>query len=240
MRSICDLLAGKMLWSRNARGFLAEDQSLSTAKPSEKHVPAVLNDIDWGTYTRLLRAFKRRRFWLTYDRGTLEITSSNWQREKTTYILGMFVDVLAEELNLPCEPGGRATLRRRRKNRGLEPDNCYWIANADRLAGRTHLDLRVDPPPDLTIEMDITHSSLDRMAIYAALGVPEVWRVARDGLAFNLLDSGVYKVRSHSISFPKLASADLVPFLAQLTQLGTTALVAQFREWVRQTLVNRP
>ncbi len=209
--------------------------------PSRIKPAAVLYDIDWGTYTRLLRAFEHRHgFRLTYDRGTLEIMSPLWEHQRPAYLLGRLIDVLTEELWLPCEPGRCVTLRRRRKSRGLEPDNCYWIANAARLAGKTHLDLRVDPPPDLAIEMDVTRSSLDRMSIYAALGVPEVWRATSEDLTFHLLENGVYQVRAKSLSFPQLASVDLVRFLASLAQKGTTALVAEFREWVKQVLVVGP
>ena len=210
---------------------------MSTAQSSVKPDAAVRHDIDWGTYTRLLRAFEpRRHFRLTYDRGTLEIRSPLWEHERPAYLLGRFIDVLTDELRMPCEPGRTVTLRRRRKSRGLEPDNCYWIANVGRLAGKTHLDLRVDPPPDLAIEIDITHSSLDRLGIYAALGVPEVWRVTAEGFTFHILVSGVYKVRPRSLSFPRLASADLVGFLARFGRhVGTTALVAEFRDWVRQS-----
>lgn len=212
---------------------------MSIAKSSAKRAPAVLHDIDWGTYTRLLRVFDRsRRFRLTYDRGTLEIMSPLWEHGRPAYLLGRFIDVITEELKLPYEPGGCVTLRRRRNSRGLEPDNCYWIASADRLAGKTHLDLRIDPPPDLAIEMDVTHSSLDRMSIYATLGVPEVWRATSEGLTFNVLERGGYHVRTHSLSFPRLASADLVAFLKQMGHLGTQSLIGQFRAWVRQTLVD--
>ena len=214
---------------------------MSIAKAPAKRVPAVLHDIDWVTYTRLLRAFDgRRHFRLTYDRGILEIMSPLWEHEKPAYILGRFIDVITEELQVAYEPGGSVTLRRRRKSRGLEPDKCYWIASADRLAGKTHLDLRVDPPPDLAIEMDVTHSSLDRMSIYAALGVPEVWRVTSGGLTFNVLEAGVYRARTHSLAFSQLASAELVRFLTESGHIGTSALISKFREWVRQTLVNRP
>ena len=209
--------------------------------PSSLRPSAVLHDIDWGTYTRLLRALgKTRRFRLTYDRGNLEIMSPLWEHEKPAYVLGMFIDVLTQVLKLQCEPGGSVTLRRRRKSRGLEPDKCYWIASAGRLEGKTHLDLRVDPPPDLAIEMDVTHSSLDRMGVYAALGVPEVWRVTSEGLAFHHLEAGVYQVRPKSLSFPQLASMDLVPFLNQLGHTGTSTLLAQFRQWVAQVLLHRP
>jgi Uma2 family endonuclease len=209
---------------------------MSLAIPFTAHPPAVLHDIDWCLYTRLLGAFRGRRFRLTYDRGTLEIMSPLWEHEGPAYLVGRFIDVLTEELNVPCRAGRSVTLRRRRKRRGLEPDNCYWIANAPRLQGKRHLDLSVDPPPDLAVEVDVTNSSLDRMSIYAALGVPEVWRLGAAGLAFHVLEAGAYQVRPHSLAFPQLASADLGGFLAQLGQTDDTALVRQFRDWVRAQL----
>lgn len=205
---------------------------------SAKRVPALLHDIDWHTYSRLLHAFAHRRgFRLTYDRGTLEIMSPLWDHERPSYILGRFIDVLTEELDLPCQPGGSVTLRRKLKSRGLEPDKCYWIVNAPRLLGKTRLDLRIDPPPDLAIEVDSTHSSLDRMSIYAALGVPEVWRLSSGGLEFRVLEDGTYRVHPKSLSFPRLSSADLVKFLEQLKEADSTALAKQFRNWVQKTLL---
>ncbi len=203
--------------------------------------PAVLYGIDWRTYTRLLRAFEgSRRFRITYDRGTLEIMAPLLHHEAPAYLLGRFIDVLTEELRLPCRAGRTVTLRRRRKQRGLEPDNCYWIANAGALQGRTRLDLRTDPPPDLAIEVDVTSSSLDRMSIYAALGVPEVWRLTAAGLSFNVLVGGSYQVQPNSLAFPRLAVADLAGFVAQVGQTDDTDLVRQFRDWVRRHIVAGP
>jgi len=213
----------------------------SVASPAARP-PAVLYDIDWKTYTRLLRVFEKshRRFRLTYDRGTLEIMSPLWQHEGPTDLLGCFIVVLTEEFDMPRRAGRSVTLRRRRKQRGLEPDNCYWIANAPAVQGRRELDLRIDPPPDLAMEIDVTSSSIDRMSIYVALGVPEVWRLSTGGIAFHLLESGTYQVRPNSLSFPRLASADLPPFLAQWGQVDETTIVRQFREWVKTQLLSRP
>src|SRR5581483_1300369 len=171
---------------------------MASAVPRAARPPAVLDDIDWPTYTRLLRAFEKakRRICLTYDRGTLEMMTPLWEHERPGRLLGRFVDVLVEDLGLPYLLGGSVTLRRRDRRRGLEPDNCYWIASAARLQGKTRLDLRVDPPPDLAIEMDVTHSSLDRLSIYAALRVPEVWRLDDQRLAFHLLEKKAYQVRT--------------------------------------------
>jgi Uma2 family endonuclease len=212
---------------------------MSTKTKRAKRAPALLHDIDWYTYTRLLHAFAHRRgFRLTYDRGTLEIMSPRWDLERPSYILGRCIDLLTEELDLPCEAGGSVTLRRKRKGRGLEPDICYWIANAHRLLGKTRLDLRIDPPPDLAIEVDVTHTAMDRMSIYAALGVPEVWRLSPMGLEFRVLEKDGYKVHPQSLSFPRLKSADLERFLAQGKETEPAALIKQFRDWVRKTLLS--
>src|SRR5262249_54893083 len=137
----------------------------------------VLRDIDWKTYNRLLRAFAERPgIRLTYDRGTLEIMSPSHGHDTDARFLGRLVVTLTEELGLPIKGGGSTTFRRRRRRRGLEPDDCYWIANEPRVRGKRKINLRVDPPPDLCIEVDVTHSSLNRLSIYAALNVPEVWR----------------------------------------------------------------
>src|SRR5262249_2223773 len=112
---------------------------MSTAVSNALDAPAVLYDIDWDTYSRLLRVLQsRRRFRLTFDRGTLEIMSPLWEHESPAYVLGCFIDALTEELHLPRRGGRTVTLRRKRKMRGLEPDNCFWIANSYRLQGKTH------------------------------------------------------------------------------------------------------
>jgi Uma2 family endonuclease len=211
---------------------------MSSTAPPAVTPPAVLYGIDWKTYTRLLRAFEgRRRFRLTYDRGTLEIRSPLWEHEEPAALLGRFIDVLTEELNLPCRLGGSVTLRRRRRSRGLEPDKCYWLASAPRLQGKRHLDLRIDPPPDLAVEIDVTSSSLDRMSIYAALGVPEVWRLSANALTFNGLQGKTYHARPNSLSFPQLTSVDVANFLNQLGPAEVTSIVRQFRAWVRKNLL---
>src|SRR5947209_6294150 len=134
-----------------------------------------LYGVDWREYTRMLKAFADQRgVRLTYDRGELEIMSPTFEHDNDAYILGRFVDVLTEELGLPIKGGRSTTFRRKKKQRGLEPDNCYWIAHEAQVRGLRRIDLRIHPPPDLAIEVDVTHQSINRMRIYANLGVPEV------------------------------------------------------------------
>jgi Uma2 family endonuclease len=196
-----------------------------------------LSGIDWKTYTRLVQLFAERRdVGLTYDRGKLEIMSPRLEHDDDGWFLGFLVLALAEELGLPLKCGGSTTLRRRRQRRGLEADASFWIANAHRMAGRRRLNLRTDPPPDLAIEVEVTHGGLDRLAIYAALRVPEVWRLKKDVLTFHVLEAdGTYASASHSKAFPLLAPADLLGFLQQARQTGDeTAVLRQFRAWIRQ------
>jgi Uma2 family endonuclease len=197
----------------------------------------LLADADWQTYSRLLRVFAEKPgVRLTYDRGMLEIMSPRIDHDEDGRVLGLFVFVLTEELGLPLLPGGSTTLRRRLRQRGIEADECFWIANANRMAGVRRLNLRRDPPPDLAIEVDVTHSSLDRMSIYAALRVPEVWRLDGDQLTFHLLGpKRAYATASSSSALPLVTPADLLGFLQQARQAGDkNPVIRQFREWVRQ------
>lgn len=195
----------------------------------------LLDNVDWRTYSRLLRTFAERpSIRLTYDRGRLEIMSPLTGHEGNARLLERFVTILTEELGLPLAPGGSTTFRRRDKRRGLEPDNCYWIANEARVRGKERINLAKDPPPDLAHEIDATKSSLNRMAIYAALKVPEVWRWRKHVLTFHILDAqGKYQVSETSLAFPGLTPSDLQTFLALIGQMDHNAIGRKFREWVK-------
>jgi Uma2 family endonuclease len=202
-----------------------------------------LSHVDWHTYARLLRAFAERpAIRLTYDRGELEIMSPLLRHDDDSRFLGDLVIVLTEELNLPIKRGGSTTMRRRKRQKGIEADECFWIANAHRMAGRRRLDLRTDPPPDLAIEVDVTHATLDHLRIYAALKVPEVWRLDGDVLTFHVLGAdGAYQSAAASAIFPLVTPADLLIFIQQARQAGDENVVTRrFREWIRQRLANPP
>jgi len=85
-----------------------------------------------------------------------------------------FIFALAEKLEIEIKSAGSITLKREDVNRGIEPDNCYYIQTEPTVRGRQELDLETDPPPDLAIEIDITSTSVNKFGIYLALGVPEL------------------------------------------------------------------
>jgi Uma2 family endonuclease len=201
----------------------------------------VLRHVDWKMYTRLLRVFAEKRgMRLTYDRGRLEIMSPLAVHDGDAEFPGQLVIVMTEEMRLPCKSGGSTTLKRRQLLKGLEPDKCYWIASEAQMRGKTRLDLAVDPPPDLALEVDVTSSSLNRMGIYAALGVREVWRVEGGLLTFHVLAAGAYAAASASPTFPLVTAPELMSFVTLRNSQGETDVRLQFRAWFRQRLAAPP
>jgi Uma2 family endonuclease len=153
-------------------------------------------------------------------------------------LLGRFVVMLAFELNIPIHSGGSTTFRKEARKRGLEADDCYWIQNELRMRGKKKFDIRRDPPPDLALEIDITRSFLDRMAIYASLRIPEVWRF--DGKmikVFHLVAGRRYKVRAGSLAFPFLPMGELLRFLRESDSADETTLLHSFVAWVRKDIL---
>ena len=198
----------------------------------------VLHDVDWRTYKKVSDAFRERHIRFTYDRGMLEIMTLSSEHESPKKLIGRFVDVLTEELNLPVRGIGSTTLRRKTQLRGLEPDDCYYVKNAPLVLNKKRIDLRVDPPPDLAVEVDVTSSSVDRMGIYAVLRVPEVWRYDGQALRVFLLNAlGEYVESDHSLSFPTLPVGELNHFLGQWLEKDDTTIIRQFRAWVREKVV---
>jgi Uma2 family endonuclease len=197
----------------------------------------LLRDVDWRSYWYFLHMFKERRgVRLTYDGRRLEIKGVSFKHERYSCLLGGLVLTLTMELHLPLVPGGSTTLYLRRKRRGIDPDNCYWITSASLLLERKkNLDLRIDPLPDLVIEVDIPASALDRMAVFAVLGVPEVWRFDDRVLMIHVLgNGGSYESVPSSRLFPFLTPEDLMRYLEMEWTIDDNAIIREFRTWLRQ------
>jgi Uma2 family endonuclease len=198
----------------------------------------LLHNVSWQTYETLLKEFDERPIRLTYDQGDLEIMTLSHGHENYAELIGRLILALTEELDMPIHSGGSTTLKRKLKQRGLEPDKCYWIKNEPLMRGRKDFDPEKDPPPDLATEVDITHSSLDRMAIYAGLRIPEVWRFDGESLlVYRLTADGKYRLCKRSPTFPYLPLDEVLRFLRESDQMDETTLVQLFRRWVREHIL---
>jgi Uma2 family endonuclease len=195
----------------------------------------LIDGVSWQTYERLLRAFdEERHFRITYDQGDLEIMTLSPQHERYKHLIGQLIVILVLELGMPIAGFGSWTMKRQKKKRGLEPDECYWIQNEATVRGKKKIDLSREHPPDLVLEIEVSRSALNRMRIYAALGVPEVWRWTGKTLEVHLLcQKGKYTLREYSLAFPFLRPAELVRFLELQQTLGEIGMLREFRNWVR-------
>lgn len=191
----------------------------------------LLPNASWELYEQLLAGAGNKR--LTYDEGVLEIMSPLPIHETIKKMLGRMIELMAVELNVPMEGLGPTTFKSRVLAKGLEPDECYYVAHADAIRGVKSIDLNIHPPPDLAIEVDITSDSLPRQPIYERLGIAELWRFDGETLHVLHLVGGKYESREESIAFPGLKPAELLLFVAAAAQDGQTPTMRRFQAWVR-------
>lgn len=211
---------------------LEESQTIARLARMKDHV--LLRRVSWPTYDALLDECADRRLRHTFDRGSLEFMTRSGEHEVYKSLLGQFVVSLAEELDRPLFLGGELTLRRSDLDRGLESDQCYWIASEARVRGKTAIDLAVDPPPGLFIEIEVSRTILDRIAVAAALGVRELWRFDGTNLQIGLLQpDGQYTWGSTSQAFPSIRISEMVGFLRMAQTAGHLDVLRAFRAWVR-------
>lgn len=197
----------------------------------------VLHGVSWAEYEDMLALLPdTARFRLSYDQGTLQIMTLSPRHERLKSLFTPLLTVLAEEQNLNLVSLGSTTFKLAGAARGLEPDDCYYVYQAERIAGRDTIDLDVDPPPELVIEVDITHPSQDKLPIYGSLGVMEVWRHDGEALQVLRLHEEQYTETTESVLFPGLPAAMLADFIRQGNEQGIIPMVRAFRDWVR---VNR-
>src|SRR5258708_3639246 len=179
----------------------------------EKPNRFTFDGLSWDQYEKLYEAFEGTHAFVTYDNGLVEIMTTGRKHEHEKAILARLLWALSEELDIPIECFGSATWKQEKLNKGIEADDCYYIRNLSRIKG-DEIDLDRDPPPDLAIEVEISTRIGVRRKIYAALGIPELWRFDGKRLIFmHLSKRKEYEVRDSSWNLPFLKSADLEPFI---------------------------
>lgn len=194
----------------------------------------LLPNVSWETYERLMEEREERsvpRFY--YDRGVMEIVSPSKRHEEIGYVVGDLVGLLAEEIDLDLLGAGSTTFKREVFERGSEPDECFYLGeNIERVRGKENIDLDAgDPPPNLVVEVDVTNPSIDKLGIYARLGVPEVWRFS-GGLAEILVLRGEgYEAANTSLAFPLLPRDALLRFVERGLEMKRPEWTREVRGW---------
>ncbi len=199
----------------------------------EQHI--VLSNVDWDTYIMFSDRIGERNIRCNYNGVDLELMTVSPEHERAKTLLGRLLEALTEEMDIDIAGFGSMTCRREDLKHGFEPDECYWIAHETQVRGRNHIDLTRDPPPDLMLEVEISRSFVDRLALAAHLGVPEVWRWDGEMLRVMLLDAdGQYTEGECSRLLPFLPIAEFVRFLRRDMAQSDTKWLRSFRDWVRE------
>ncbi|MBD2569325.1 Uma2 family endonuclease [Anabaena lutea] len=204
------------------------------------HVPpgqrVLFEDVTWTELEAILEELgEHRAARIAYDRGMLEIIAPLPEHEFDKEIIGDLIKALLEELDIEFLSLDSTTFKNQVMEKGIEPDQCFYIKNEALIRGKKRLDLTIDPPPDLALEIDIT--SRTHPNIYQALQVPELWRFEKGKLQINVLVDGNYVESQSSLNFPNLSLIEVIPqYLEQSKTAGRNATVKSFRNWVRQHL----
>ncbi|MEZ2278257.1 MAG: Uma2 family endonuclease [Microcoleus sp.] len=212
----------------------------TTSTPVEQEITpenrVVLKGVSWSTFKALLADVGDDRAWrIAYDRGVLEIRMPLEEHEEPKRLIESFVEAIVDELEIELRSLGSLTIEREDLTRAVEPDSCFYIQNEYLVRGR-NINLPNDPPPDLAIESDYTNSSVNKDAIYAALGVPELWRYQRQSLQVYHLVEGKYQKCDRSLAFPFLPVAEIPVFIEQSRTIGQRAAVRLFWQRIREIL----
>lgn len=202
--------------------------------PPGQHL--LIQDVNWLEFEAILQELgEKRASRIAYSDGTCEIRMPLPQHERQKSIISDLIKILLEELQINCECFGSTTFKRQEMNYGIEPDECFYIQNHQAMIGKDRLDLAIDPPPDLAIEIDIT--SKTQIAAYTRLGVPELWVYSNGQLQIYVLKSGQYQQTPLSPTFPDLP---ILPWVAEVLEqsgtMGRSPALRALRQKIRTTL----
>jgi Uma2 family endonuclease len=191
------------------------------------------HDVSWQEYEKLLKrvgeASGRR---ISYNEGTMQVMTLSTEHEAYHRFLSRLISHLDFKLRIGIAFFGSATIKKKRRQKGKEPDSCFYVQTAPALGNRIKLDFEKDPPPDVAIEIDIHHETPNQLVIYAGLGVSEVWRYDGQQLTIHLLEHNHYVTAAVSRALPMVTSAALTEFLARYRQEGELEALLSFDEWL--------
>lgn len=201
----------------------------------------VLYGVEWEEYEQMLELMMRHPGTrLTYSEGALEIMVVSFEHEKISEYINSIVQGIAEEWRKDFVPGRSTTFKLKKRERGFEPDGCYYFTNVAVMRAKTRIDLTKDPVPDLAIEVDISNPSISRFPIFARLGVAEVWRYHKGQMEFYQLRDSTYIRRKTSKFLPRVTSQAVTELVAQCETLPIFQWRENAREYARQLRPGRP
>lgn len=194
----------------------------------------IQHDVSWDDYEEVLAAVgETSGLRISYDEGTLQVMTLSHKHEKYSTLIERMVDRLSSFLRVKVLFYGSATMRKRKKQKGVEADACFYVQNAELVGTKEEIDFNTDPPPDVVVEIDIHHESISKFPIYAGLGVPEFWRYDGAALTIYQLKEGEYVASEASRALPLLTANVLTEFLARSPKEDQYDILLAFEEWLK-------
>jgi Uma2 family endonuclease len=194
----------------------------------------ILRDVSWDEYEDLLDSVgEAKGFRISFDQGTVQIMTISAKHERYSYLINDLVRLLSVRLHIRVLSFGSATMKKRRKQKGSEPDGCFYVQSADLIGSKEELDFSQDPPPDIVVEVDVQHDSRSKFPIYAALGVGELWRYDGHALTMYHLQEDEYVAAESSRALPMLTSRVLTDFLTRSQQEDQYETLLAFETWLQ-------
>lgn len=191
--------------------------------------------VSWATYKQLdEERGEQRGIRFTFSEGVLQIMAVGREHEQLNFYLARLFELLAEIEELDFAPAGSTTFDRADLEKGFQPDSCFYITSVDRIRGQKEINLETDPPPDLLLEIDITSSSLNRLTLFAAVGVPEVWRYENGAIKIYQLHGEIYDESPTSRWFPRVTAEQLAEWLVVSSTLPHFKWVQMIRDEFKQ------
>lgn len=195
-------------------------------------------DVSWDEYEELLEQVgEAPGLRITYDDGSLHIVTISSEHEKYASFISSLIAGIRLRLRMNILAFGSATMRKRRRDKGHEPDACFYVQTAALIGNKIQLDFETDPPPDIVVEIDVHHDSRSRFPVYAALGVPEIWRY--DGQAMTIYHLSEEADREQYIevvtsgAFPMLSATLLTEMIERMRRDGELSALLAFDEWLQ-------
>jgi Uma2 family endonuclease len=190
--------------------------------------------VSWEDYEEFLKALGDYSLPHYYDRGTLVMMSPLKVRDWIKSLIARMIEAMTLSMRIPIQTVGTMTITSGRSLRGLQPDEAYYVQSEPRVRGSSVFTPDVDPPPDLALEVDVTHQSGKKLKVYSALRIPEVWRHDGRQIQFMRLVKGSYKLTKRSVAFPWLQPADIQMFLDRRGGKNETELLLDFARYARK------
>jgi Uma2 family endonuclease len=194
-----------------------------------------IEGVKWEDYQHLIEELaESNHLRVAYSEGVLQIMSPSYQHEVVKNVIHDLLVVIFEETHTNYSPAGSTTLKHEDLKGAAEPDNCYYLReNVKKIQKRKSIDMHLDPPPDLIVEVDLSSSSTKKIDFYAMLGVIEFWKYAKSSIKFFRLDNGSYIETEHSLNFPFLTADIMAECINKGLSEDLLDAKSKLRAWVR-------